>query len=80
MAEGFTAADYVTNIRLSEVKGKRLWLVRVPRHIDPARLEVSRNYVDRLCVGGVCTEPFNNAIVKVVRRWVAFLQRVELPW
>eukprot|EP00903_Cladosiphon_okamuranus_P014005 g13024.t1 len=39
MAEGFTAADYVTDIRLSEVKGKRLWLVRVPRHIDPARLE-----------------------------------------
>ena len=41
MADGFTAAEYVTDIRLSEVQGKRLWLVRVPRHIDPARLEVS---------------------------------------
>lgn len=40
MAEGFAAVDYVTDVRLSEVKGKRLWLVRVPRHIDPARLEV----------------------------------------
>eukprot|EP00752_Nemacystus_decipiens_P011906 g10557.t1 len=39
MAEGFAAADYVTDVRLSEVQGKRLWLVRVPRHIDPTRLE-----------------------------------------
>ncbi|CAN0019239.1 unnamed protein product [Pylaiella littoralis] len=39
MAEGFIAADYTTNLRLSELQGKRLWLVRVPRHIDPSRLE-----------------------------------------
>ncbi|CAM9215862.1 unnamed protein product [Ectocarpus fasciculatus] len=39
MAEGFSAADYVTNLPLSEVQGKRLWLLRVPRHIDISRLE-----------------------------------------
>lgn len=50
MAEGFIAADYVTSIRLSEVKGKKLWLVRVPRHIDPARLEVSNGQPSRVCV------------------------------
>lgn len=40
MADGFAAVDYVTNLRLSEVGGKRLWLVRVPRHIQTTRLEV----------------------------------------
>ncbi|CAN0431146.1 unnamed protein product [Ectocarpus sp. 12 AP-2014] len=39
MAEGFTAADYVTSLPLVEVQGKRLWLLRVPRHIDTSRLE-----------------------------------------
>ena len=41
MAEGFAPADYVTDTGLSELQGKRLWLVRIPRHIDTARLEVS---------------------------------------
>lgn len=40
MAEGFAAVDYVTNLRLSEVGSKRLWLVRVPRHMETTRLEV----------------------------------------
>lgn len=40
MAEGFTATDYVTGLRLAEVRGKRLWLVRAPKHVDVEKLEV----------------------------------------
>lgn len=74
MAEGFTPVDYATDIRLSEVKGKRLWLVRVPRHIDPARLEVSivcgSKHHSLVC--GLCTQA--NALLPLLsllllRRW-----------
>ena len=44
MAEGFASADYVTSVRLSDLEGKRPWLLRVPRHVDTKRLEVKYKY------------------------------------
>lgn len=92
MAEGFTPADYITDTRLSEVQGKRLWLVRVPRHIDPARLEVSHRCCISLlwldystkyqirCV--VRAHESTNATAALLRRWsgsvVDFLSKMRI--
>lgn len=61
MADGFAAVDYITNLRLSEVEGKRLWLVRVPRHIQTTRLEV------RMLDAITCTAEHRTAVLHSYR-------------